>query len=50
MKYYFECFRCRHVHEASHQRYKFFLGNSCEKCGGELIESKKGELQNEPSI
>ena len=39
--YYFECYRCGHVREVSHQKYKYFPGQSCEKCGGEFLEVAK---------
>jgi len=42
MKYIFECIRCGHIHYVSRQKYVYFLGNSCEKCKGEIIE-KQGE-------
>ena len=42
MKHTFECIRCGYLQRVSKQKYIYFLGSRCAKCGGEIIE-KQGE-------
>lgn len=42
MKHIFECIKCGRRHYVNRQKYIYFLGSSCEECGGPLIE-KQGE-------